>query len=128
MDHKEEFRFTYSAEQQREVEYIRSKYLPKEENKLDRLRRLDAGVYAKARSWAITLGILGALVMGFGMSLCMTELGAALGVYAMALGIAVGVTGMILAALAWPVYRHVLQKERSRIAPEILRLSEELMG
>lgn len=128
MEHKEEFRFTYSAEQQREVETIRKKYLPKEEDKLERLRRLDAGAAAKARAWAITLGVIGALVLGFGMSLCMTELGAALGMYAMVVGIGVGIGGMALVALAWPVYQHVLQKERSRIAPEILRLSEELMG
>ena len=73
------------------------------------------------------LGTVGALILGTGMSLCMTELGAALGQPAMVIGILVGVVGLVMVALAYPLYNAVLRKERRRIAPEILRLSEELL-
>ena len=127
MEHNEEFRFTYSAARQQEIERIRSKYLPKEEDKMDRLRKLHHSATRKANSASIAVGVIGALVLGWGMSLCMTELGAGLGEYAMVVGILIGVAGMILTALAWPIYRRVLRQERERIAPEILRLSEELL-
>jgi hypothetical protein len=45
----------------------------------------------------------------------------------MVLGIAVGVVGIVLVALAYPLYNRVLKKQREKIAPEILRLSDELL-
>ena len=127
MENKEAFSFTYSAQQQKEVEAIRNKYLPREEDKMDQLRRLHAIPTRKAQAAAIAVGVIGALIMGTGMSLAMTELGAILGGFAMVLGIPVGIVGMVLVALAYPIYNRVLKKERQRIAPEILRLSEELL-
>lgn len=127
MENKEEFRFTYSAAQQQEVENIRKKYLPREEDKMERLRRLHNSATQAAQAWAIALGVLGTLILGTGMSLAMTELGAALGNLAMLLGIVIGIVGMVLVALAYPVYNAVLKKERQRIAPEILRLTDELL-
>ena len=127
MENKEAFSFTYSAQQQKEVEAIRKKYLPREEDKMDQLRKLHAIPTRKAQAAAIAVGVIGALIMGTGMSLAMTELGAILGGFAMVLGILVGVVGMVLVALAYPIYNRVLKKERQRIAPEILRLSEELL-
>ena len=121
------FEYTYSAQQQQEVEAIRQKYLPKEEDKMAKLRKLHSIPTRKAQSAAITAGIIGALILGTGMSLCMTELGAALGSYAMVLGIITGITGMVLAALAFPLYNRTLRKEREKIAPEILLLTKELM-
>ena len=127
MEHKEEFSFTYSADQRQEVERIRKKYLPKEENKMEQLRKLHNSATQKAQAWAIALGIVGALIMGTGMSLVMTDLGIALGNLAMIVGSLVGVVGAALVALAYPVYNYVLKKQRQRIAPEILRLSDELL-
>lgn len=131
MDERENtFQYTYSAQEQSEVERIRRKYLPQEESKMDRLRRLDRSAYQKAQTWAISLGIIGALVLGAGMSLFMSDLGALLqlqGHLAMAIGIAAGIVGMALVALAYPIYNRVLNAERRRIAPEILRLTDELM-
>lgn len=131
MDNKEEtFQYTYSAKEQAEVARIRQKYLPAEEDKLQQLRRLDRSASQKAQAWAITFGILGALILGTGMSLFMSDLGALLCTcrnLAMVIGIIVGVVGLILVALAYPLYNRILQKERQRIAPEILRLTEELM-
>lgn len=121
------FEYTYSARRQQEVEEIRKAYLPKEEDKMEQLRKLHAIPTQKAQSSAIATGVIGALILGTGMSLCMTEIGAALGKLAMAIGILVGVVGIILVALAYPIYSRTLKKERERIAPDILRLSDELM-
>ena len=127
MENKEEFSFTYSAEQQKEVEAIRKKYLPKEEDKMEQLRRLHSIPTQKAQAASLAVGVVGALIMGTGMSLAMTEIGAVLGRLAMMIGIAVGLVGMVLVALAYPVYNRVLKKQREKIAPEILRLSDELL-
>ena len=128
MDNREEtFRYTYSAKEQSEVEAIRKKYLPPEENKMEQLRKLDRSATGKAQAWAIALGIIGTLILGTGMSLCMTELSGFLGGTAMFIGIPVGLVGIVLVALAYPVYNKILKKERQRIAPEVLRLTEELM-
>jgi hypothetical protein len=127
MENKEGFSFTYSAEQQKEVEAIRKKYLPKEEDKLERLRKLHAIPTQKAQAASLAVGVIGALIMGTGMSLAMTDIGSALGSLAMVLGILVGIVGMVLVALAYPLYNRVLRKEREKIAPEVLRLSEELL-
>ena len=121
------FEYTYSAEQQKEVEEIRKKYLPKEEDKMEQLRKLHAIPTQKAQAASLAVGIIGALIMGTGMSLAMTDIGAELGSLAMVLGIFAGVAGMVLAALAYPAYNRVLKKQREKIAPEILRLSDELL-
>ena len=122
------FEYTYSARRQQEVEEIRKKYLPQEEDKMDQLRRLHAIPTQKAQAASIAAGVIGTLILGFGMSLCMTDLGAMLGIFAMILGSIIGVSGGILAALAYPIYKKILKTERTKIAPEILQLSEELMN
>ena len=127
MENKEGFHFIYSAEQQKEVEEIRKKYLPQEEDKMERLRKLHSIPTQKAQAAAIAIGVIGALILGTGMSLCMTELSGFLGGTAMFIGIPVGIVGMVLVTLAYPVYNRVLKKQRARIAPEILRLTDELL-
>ena len=121
------FEYTYSAQRQQEVEEIRKAYLPKEEDKMEKLRKLHSIPTQKAQSASIAVGVIGALILGTGMSLCMTELGAALGNLAMAMGVIIGLAGIILVALAYPIYNRTLKKEREHIAPEILRLTDELM-
>ena len=120
------FKYTYSAEEQEEIKRIRQKYQMQEENEMDRLRKMDAKVTQKATIMSLVLGMVGALVMGMGMSLVMTDLGATVGISSSA-GIMIGMAGMILVALAYPVYDKVQRKEREKIAPEILKLTEELM-
>ena len=127
MENKEGFRFTYSAAQRQEIENIRKKYIPKEADKMEQLRKLHNSASRKAQGWAIAVGVIGALIMGTGMSLAMTDIGSSLGSLAMVIGIVIGILGMILVALAYPVYNRVLKNERQRIAPEILRLTDELM-
>ena len=121
------FEYTYSAQRQQEVEEIRKAYLPKEEDKMEKLRKLHSIPTQKAQSASIAVGVIGALILGTGMSLCMTELGAALGNLAMIMGVIIGLVGIILVALAYPLYNRTLKKERERIAPEILRLTDELL-
>lgn len=124
------FRYTYSAKEQEELKAIRKKYVAEEqpEDKMALLRRLDAGVYSKATASSLVIGIIGALIMGLGMSLAMTDMGAALGaVPAMVIGIVLGAVGIVLVCMAYPVYNTTLKKEREKIAPEIIRLTDELM-
>ena len=121
------FEYTYSAQRQKEVEEIRRKYLPKEEDKMEKLRKLHSIPTRKAQSISIAIGVIGALTLGTGMSLCMTQLGAALGNLAIVIGVITGIVGMVLVALAYPVYNRVLRKERDRIAPEILQITDELL-
>lgn len=129
---KNGFTYTYSAREQEELKKIREKYTAptEEEDKLTRLRRLDSGVTQTAQTAALIVGILGTLILGFGMSLCMTDLGWVLGTYeelAMVIGIAVGAIGGVLAALAYPIYHAIVKAKRKKLAPEILRLTDELM-
>ena len=116
------FQYTYSAKEQAEIKNIRSKYIPKEENKMEQLQRLDASATQKATMYAIIVGVIGALILGAGMSCCLVWTDALL-----IPGIVIGVIGMAVLAVAWPLYNRTLKKERERIAPEILRLTDELM-
>lgn len=123
MENNESFEYTYSAPEHEEIKRIREKYLPKDEReqKLEALRRLAQSVTQKATWASVTLGTASTLVMGVGMCCCLvwTQL--------FALGIVIGVIGILGIALAYPMYRHIAEKERARVAPEILRLTQELM-
>ncbi|MBQ6835000.1 MAG: hypothetical protein IJO55_11410 [Lachnospiraceae bacterium] len=128
----ETFNYTYSAKEQTEIQNIRKKYetTTEREDKMDQLRRLDASVSSKATAAALVAGIAGALIMGFGMSLIMSDLSGILGIHqdvGMLLGIVIGIVGIMPVCLAYPLYNRTLKKEREKIAPEILRLSDELM-
>ena len=124
----ESFSYTYSAKQQEEIKAIRKKYEAPEENKMEQLRRLDASATQKATVRSMTVGIIGALIMGLGMSISMTDIGAVFGSFlSMMIGIVIGIVGIVLVCLAYPTYHRTLKAERERIAPEVLRLSDELM-
>ncbi len=130
-ENKETFNYTYSAAQQEEVETIRKKYVedttPIEVDKMEQLRRLDASVTNKASVWSLCVGIVFVLIMGFGMSLVMTDLGTKLGMTSTLItGIAIGVVGMLGVIAAYPLYQFILKRERKRKAPQILKLTEEL--
>ena len=126
------FQYTYSAKEQAELRRIRDKYTtPTEvEDKMARLRRLDASVTNTAQAVALVFGVIGTLILGFGMSLVMTELAENLGIsgdVAMVIGIIVGIVGGILASLAYPIYNAIVKAKRKKLAPEIIRLTDELM-
>ena len=121
MENKETFSYTYSAKEQEEIKKIREKYVPKEADKMEQLRRLDESVTKKGTVISLVVGIIGALILGTGMSMCMvwTDL--------FVLGIIVGVVGIVMVSAAYPLYSYVTKKEREKIAPEIIRLTDELM-
>lgn len=122
MENKETFSYTYSAKQQEEIKKIREKYAPKEADKMEQLRRLDESVTRKGTVISLVVGIVGTLVMGFGMSCCMVWSDKFF-----VLGIIVGIIGIALDCTAYPIYNYVVKKERAKIAPEIIRLTDELM-
>ena len=129
---KSGFTYTYSAKEQAELKRIRDKYTaPTEvEDKMARLRRLDASVTNTAQAVALVFGVIGTLILGFGMSLIMTELAESLGIpgdAAMVIGIAVGVVGGVLASLAYPIYNAIVKAKRKKLAPEIIRLTDDLL-
>lgn len=117
------FEYTYSAKQQEEVEKIRSKYVPKQETKLEQLKRIDRETEKKGTIVAITVGTIGILIMGGGMSLCMvwTEMMAL-----MIGGIILGIIGMGIAGAAYPLYTGITKKERAKVADQIIALSNEI--
>ena len=130
MENKENFNYTYSAKEQEEIKAIRKKYAVQEqtEDKMAQLRRLDAGVHSKATTASLVVGVIGTLMMGLGMSLVMTEIGELLGtVLALVIGSGVGIVGIAFVCLAYPIYNRTLKKEQEIIAPEIIRLTDELM-
>ncbi len=130
-EQKETFNYTYSASQQKEIEEIRKKYITDtstaEADKMEQLRKLDYSVTRKAATISLSVGILSVLIMGSGMSLVMTDLGKSLGMAGTSLtGILIGVAGMAGVILAYPLYRRIIEKERRKIAPQILKLTDEL--
>lgn len=126
------FSYNYSAKEQAELKKIREKYAPttEPEDKMTRLRRLDASVTQSALTIALIVGIVGTLTLGAGMSLIMTDLGDILGLYSdwtMPVGIVIGIIGGIMACLAYPIYNAIVKAKRKKLAPEIIRLADELM-
>lgn len=107
MENKENFQFTYSAKEQEEIKAIRKKYATPEQNedKMAQLRRLDATVTKKATSVSFVFGVIGALILGTGMSLTMTDIGKMIGLtenLAMLIGSLIGIIGIVLVCLAYP--------------------------
>ena len=125
MDEKKEtFNYTYSASRQQEIKRIREKYAPpaQEEDKMEHLRRLDRSVTKAGAMISLTVGIISSLILGVGM--CCTM------VWADRLfipGIMIGIIGIVGMIATYPIFTRVTKKRREKLAPEILRLSEELM-
>lgn len=116
------FQYTYSAKQQEEIKSIRNKYIAPKEDKMSLLRKLDNQATRTATVKSIAIGLVGALLLGFGMSCIMVWAG-----NLFAPGIVIGVVGIVFVSLAYPLYNRVLKQEREKIAPEILRLTDELL-
>lgn len=115
-------------DQQFMVQKIRTQYMEKQATDLDGLRALDAKVKRPANIFAYLFGSIGAIIMGGGMSLVMTDLAATLGIaHSMTLGIAVGAVGLVMAVINYPIYRGILNGRKKKYAAEILELSEKMM-
>lgn len=116
------FHYNYSASQQEEIQKIRARYISAGENKLEQLRKLDQSVTRPGTILSVLVGTLGTMLFGTGMSCIMvwTE--------TMFLpGVLIGIAGLAGIAAAYPAYLAVTRKQRKKAAPEILRLTEELM-
>ncbi len=110
------------------VQKIRDQYTDREITELDRLKALDARVKGPVRVFAYVFGSLGAVVMGAGMSLVMTDLGGFLGLEnPLVPGILVGLVGLVMAAVNYPVYRRLLAGRRKKYADQVLAMSDRLL-
>lgn len=118
------FSYNYSAKENKEVQEIRQRYLPKSESKFDELKRLDKKVQDAGVMEGLGVGIIGALILGFGLCLAMQVIGS--GILLMVIGILLGLIGMTIMIFAYPVYRTVFGKTKEKYAPRILELTEEL--
>lgn len=122
-ENKNTFNYTYSASQQEEIKRIREKYTPptKQEDKMEQLRRLDASTTKPAMIAALTLGILSCLVFGVGMCCTMVWAGRLF-----VPGIVIGIIGLVGMIATYPIYVHMVKSKRKKLAPEIIRLTDEL--
>ncbi len=119
-DNEKIFTYTYSAKKHDEVDKILKKYLPKKESAIEKIQRLDRQVEYKGRTLAITIGIVGTLLLGTGMS-CIMELSDCF-----AIGIIIGIAGILLIASAYPIFKKITKIHRMKIAPQIIELSKEI--
>ena len=120
-DKTKEFSYTYSARQQQEIKQIQQKYQPQQENKMEQLRRLDAKADNPPMIIALAVGIMGALILGVGMSAILV--GPA-GWFVP--GILIGLVGLAIAGINYPLYQRLVKKYRDKYAPEIMKLLDEL--
>ena len=120
------FIYKYSAKENKEVQEIRQKYLPREESKFEELKRLDYTVQNSGMMESLCSGIGGALIFGLGMCLAMQIIGS--GVFLIMLGVLLGIIGLGGMIVAYPVYRKVFDKTKQKFAPRILELTAELSG
>ena len=110
------------------VEKIRSQYMQEQHTGLDALKALDAKVKRPARVFGYVYGTAGAIVMGAGMSLVMTDIGAVLGLEdSLVPGINLGVVGMVMALTTWPIYKKLLVSRKKKYASRIMALSERIV-
>lgn len=121
VNNSESFEYTYSAKEQEEIEKIRKKYLPREEDKMELLRKLDKDVTKPGTIWSLVIGIMGCLLFGVGMCCTLVWVDSLFGV-----GIVVGVIGMVIMGVAYPIYIRITKKQQEKMAPQILALAEEL--
>jgi uncharacterized Tic20 family protein len=116
-------------DQQFMAQKIRTQYMEKESTELDALRELDAKVKRPANVFAYIFGSISAIVMGAGMSLVMTDIGAAIGIAsALVPGILVGVVGLGMALLTYPIYKGIMNSRKRKYGAEIIKLSDKIMN
>lgn len=116
-------------DQQFAAQKIRARYTEKESTELDALRALDAKVKRPADIFSYIFGSIGAVVMGGGMSLVMTDIGMTLGIAnSMPVGIIVGILGMVLALINYPIHKRIMKVRKEKYAPEILAISEKIIN
>ena len=113
MNEHEAFRYTYSAKEQEEVKKIRQKYIPKEADKMEQLRKLDQSVTRKGTTASLAVGIVGALLLGIGMCCAMVWMG-----QWFIPGIIIGLVGIAVVSLAYPLYQRITKKNARKLRPK----------
>lgn len=110
------------------VQKIRSQYTEKESTELDALRELDAKVKRPANVFAYVFGSISTIIMGAGMSLVMTDIGTRVGLSdSMLPGIIIGIAGMFMAIINYPIYKGILGTRRRKFADKIIAISDKIM-
>lgn len=128
MNQEAAFVYTYSAKENQEVQEIRRKYLPCEKSKFEQLKELDTKVKRPANVFAYIFGSISAVIMGCGMSLVMTDIAQTIGLASpMPYGIVIGLVGMGMAILNYPIYKGILGSRRKTYADKIIALSDSIM-
>lgn len=111
------------------VQKIRTQYTEKQHTQLDALKELDTKVKRPANVFAYIFGSIGAIIMGSGMSLVMTDIGSSIGIEnAMVPGIIIGVIGMLMAIINYPLHKRILTSRRKKYADQIIQLSDKIMN
>lgn len=111
------------------VQKIRTQYTERENTQLDALKALDKKVKKPANVFAVIFGSISAVVMGSGMSLVMTDIGSIIGMESpMFPGIIIGVVGLVMALLTYPMYKKILNSRKKKYASEIIKLSDSIMN
>lgn len=109
---------------------IRDKYTDKTPNDVERLRELDAKVRRPAAVFAYIYGSISAVIMGAGMSLIMTDIADIIGMSgdAMILGLILGIAGMAMALLTYPLYKGILASRKRKYGSRVLELSNKIIN
>lgn len=111
------------------VQKIRTQYTEKEHTQLDKLKELDKKVKRPANIFGYTFGSISAIVMGSGMSLVMTDIGSIIGIASpLVPGIMIGVVGLLMAIITYPMYKKILNSRKKKYADEIIKLSDSIMN
>ena len=106
------------------AESIAKDYAPKESSKIVALKKLDNKAKLPATIFTYSCGIISALVFGTGMCLAMQVIGN--GITGTVLGVIIGIIGMIGCGVNYPIYKKILEKEKSKYAYEIVQLAKEI--
>lgn len=117
------YTYEYSAKKNQEVKSIRDKYQPREETKLERLRRLDKKVQGAGVIESLAVGIVGSLVFGIGMCFGLDVFGGADW-----LTLLFGGLGAVIMLPAYAIYKRIKGAATEKYAPEIIKLSDEIIA
>ena len=110
------------------VQKIRTQYTEKEHTGLDELKKLNTKVKRPANVFAYIFGSISAIIMGSGMSLVMTDIAEMVGIEnPMFYGIIIGIVGMFMAIINYPIYKGILGSRRKKYADKIIALSDKIM-
>lgn len=107
------------------AEQLASEYAPKDTSKVVALRKLDRRAKLPAVISAYTIGVISALILGIGMCLSMGVIGASTSV-TFAMGIVIGIIGLIGIAVNYPLYKKLLENGKKKYSFEIMELAKEI--